>query len=75
MDYSLALPLAISFFSNQQISFLIDFKSSNTSKLSINRYILHVIFFPQLIAGPIVKLNELYSSLDKLFLNNKENRR
>src|SRR5210317_1842292 len=41
MDYSLALPLAISFFSFQQISFLIDFKSSNTSKLSINRYILH----------------------------------
>ena len=72
MDYSLALPLAISFFSFQQISFLIDFKSSNTSKLSINRYILHVIFFPQLIAGPIVKLNELYSSLDKLFINNKE---
>ena len=48
------LPLAISFFTFQQISFLFDTYHNKISKCDFAKYSLFVIFFPQLIAGPIV---------------------
>ncbi len=48
------LPLAISFFTFQQISFLFDTFNEKISHCDFARYCLFVIFFPQLIAGPIV---------------------
>lgn len=48
------LPLAISFFTFQQISFLYDTYAGNVVKCDFARYCLFVVFFPQLIAGPIV---------------------
>ncbi|WP_305989658.1 MBOAT family protein [Roseibium sp. MMSF_3544] len=54
----LVLPLAISFFTFQQISFLIDTYKGDVSKCDFPRYMLFVVFFPQLIAGPIVMQKE-----------------
>lgn len=54
----LVLPLAISFFTFQQISFLIDTYKGNVSHCDFARYTLFVVFFPQLIAGPIVMQKE-----------------
>lgn len=48
------LPLAISFFTFQQISFLLDTWSDKVTACDFKRYVLFVTFFPQLIAGPIV---------------------
>lgn len=48
------LPLAISFFTFQQISFLFDTYHQRIRACSFARYCLFVVFFPQLIAGPIV---------------------
>lgn len=48
------LPLAISFFTFQQIAYLVDAKKQLTSEYSFLNYSLFVTFFPQLIAGPIV---------------------
>lgn len=50
----LILPLAISFYTFQQISFLHDTLVGNLVKCDFKRYVLFVTFFPQLIAGPIV---------------------
>lgn len=50
----LILPLAISFYTFQQISFLHDTLVGNLVKCDFRRYVLFVTFFPQLIAGPIV---------------------
>ncbi|MTI43067.1 D-alanyl-lipoteichoic acid acyltransferase DltB (MBOAT superfamily) [Roseibium hamelinense] len=55
---NLALPLAISFFTFQQISFLIDTYRGDVSDCDFPRYMLFVVFFPQLIAGPIVMQRE-----------------
>jgi len=55
---NLVLPLAISFFTFQQISFLIDTYKGNIIKCDFGRYMLFVVFFPQLIAGPIVMQKE-----------------
>lgn len=50
----IVLPLAISFFTFQQISFLLDTWSDKITACDFKRYVLFVTFFPQLIAGPIV---------------------
>jgi len=51
---NLVLPLAISFFTFQQISFLHDTLVGNIVRCDFKKYVLFVSFFPQLIAGPIV---------------------
>jgi D-alanyl-lipoteichoic acid acyltransferase DltB (MBOAT superfamily) len=50
----IVLPLGISFFTFQQIAFLVDAYRGEVRDLDLTRYGLFVLFFPQLIAGPIV---------------------
>jgi len=56
---SLALPLAISFFTFQQIAYLVDSYREETAEYDFLNYALFVTFFPQLIAGPIVHHKEM----------------
>ncbi len=53
------LPLAISFFTFQQIAYLVDCYKDQAAERSFLRYALFVCFFPQLIAGPIVHHKEM----------------
>lgn len=53
------LPLGISFFTFQQISFIVDTYRGEVADCSLSEYALFVSFFPQLIAGPIVNHNEM----------------
>jgi len=55
----LALPLAISFFTFQQIAYLVDSYRGETREYDFLNYALFVTFFPQLIAGPIVHHAEM----------------
>ena len=55
----LALPLAISFFTLQQIAFLVDSYEGLVKEKSFINYAVFVTFFPQLIAGPIVHHKEM----------------
>jgi D-alanyl-lipoteichoic acid acyltransferase DltB (MBOAT superfamily) len=55
----IALPLAISFFTFQQISYLVDSYKQETQEYDFLNYALFVTFFPQLIAGPIVHHKEM----------------
>ncbi len=55
----LALPLAISFFTFQQIAYLVDSYKNETKEYDFLNYALFVTFFPQLIAGPIVHHSEM----------------
>ena len=55
----LALPLAISFFTLQQIAFLIDSYEGLVKEKNFLDYTIFVTFFPQLIAGPIVHHKEM----------------
>ena len=57
--YHLALPLGISFFTFQQISYLVDSYRGETHEYDFLNYALFVSFFPQLIAGPIVHHKEM----------------
>lgn len=53
------LPLGISFFTFQQLSFLIDRCTGKAEHYSFTNYVTFVTFFPQLIAGPIVLYKEM----------------
>lgn len=55
----IALPLAISFFTFQQIAYIADCYTSPDTDYHLGRYCLFVCFFPQLIAGPIVHHKEM----------------
>jgi D-alanyl-lipoteichoic acid acyltransferase DltB (MBOAT superfamily) len=57
------LPLAISFYTFQQIAFLVDAYRGETGRPRLRDYALFVSFFPQLIAGPIVMHRELLPQL------------
>lgn len=57
---SLALPLGISFYTFQIVSYLIDcYKGKMEEEASFTSFAAYVTMFPQLIAGPIVKYDEV----------------
>ena len=60
------LPIGISFFTFQSMSYIIDLyrKKINVQK-SFLKLLLYISFFPQLIAGPIVRYGDIESALDE----------
>ena len=68
----LALPLAISFYTLQQIAYLVDSYGGLVKEKKFLNYTIFVTFFPQLIAGPIVHHKEMmpqFASLKTKLLN------
>ena len=55
----IVLPLGISFFVFQMVSYLVDVYRGAPAEKSLVQYALYISFFTQLIAGPIVRSNEL----------------
>ncbi|MCY6957732.1 MBOAT family O-acyltransferase [Clostridium brassicae] len=62
----IALPIGISFFTFQGMSYIIDIyrNDANVNK-NIFSVALYISFFPQLIAGPIVKYKDIYTQIRK----------
>ena len=56
---NLPFPLAISFYTFQTIAFLINVYDEDILDVKMKDFFLFVVFFPQLIAGPIVKYNNM----------------
>ena len=63
--HEVILPLAISFFTFQQIAYLVDAYKGKTKEYNFLHYCLFVTFFPQLIAGPIVHHKEMLPQFAK----------
>jgi alginate O-acetyltransferase complex protein AlgI len=57
------LPLGISFFTFQQIAYLVDTYKGKVKEQNLVNYALFVSFFPQLIAGPICHHKEIMPQL------------
>ena len=58
------LPLGISFFTFEQISFLTDVSREDVRHFDFIDYVVFIAFFPRLIAGPILRYNEIAPQLD-----------
>lgn len=56
---NILLPLGISFFTFQQIAYLVDIYRKELSSSDLLSHSLFIVFFPQLIAGPIVHFKEM----------------
>lgn len=61
----LGLPLAISFYTFKQISYLVDAYRGKIKRPQFMQYAAYVTFFPHLIAGPIVRYSEVAGRLDR----------
>lgn len=57
---SIVLPLAISFFTFQQIAYLVDAHGGDVVEHDFLNYCLFITFFPHLIAGPITHHREMF---------------
>lgn len=70
----IAMPLGISFFTFQQISFIVDAYRGEIPKYNFWHYACFVTYFPQLVAGPIVTHDELvpqFNDIEKKKLNSE----
>ncbi len=56
---NLILPIGISFYTFQIVSYLVDALRHTAPSYSLRNFMLFVVLFPQLIAGPIVRHNEI----------------
>jgi len=66
------LPLAISFFTFEQISYLADADAGKTHGYTLLDYALFVAYFPHLIAGPIVRHNDLIPQFRQIRAKNDD---
>src|ERR1700730_11834365 len=57
------LPLGISFFTFQKIAYLVDASRGEVEKHDLLEYCFFVMFFPQLLAGPITHHSEIFSQI------------
>lgn len=57
--YNIVLPIGISFFTFQLVSYLVDVRRGHAKPLRQWDILLYIGFFPHLIAGPIVRHDEL----------------
>jgi alginate O-acetyltransferase complex protein AlgI len=68
------LPLGVSFITFQKIAFLVDVHAKRVRQFTFQDYALFVLFFPQLIAGPIVHYREMMPQFNGASCRfNKEN--
>jgi alginate O-acetyltransferase complex protein AlgI len=63
----IVLPLAISFYSFQQIAFLVDTYHCRLCNLRFRDYVVSVLFFPHLIAGPLIHYNRIMEQFVNTF--------
>ena len=61
----IVLPIGISFYTFQGLSYVIDvYRQPETGTRSLGKLILYISFFPQLIAGPIIKYHDVSAQID-----------
>jgi hypothetical protein len=57
--FDIVLPLGISFFTFHHIMYLVDLRRGKAPLYPLDRYALYISFFPQAIAGPLVRWSEV----------------
>ena len=65
-NFNIIIPLAISFFTFQQIALLFDIRDKIVRPLPLLDHLFFVSFFPQLIAGPIVLAKNFFPQIEAI---------
>ena len=61
----LALPLGISFFTFHHIMYLADLRAGRAPSFGLVKYALYISFFPQVLAGPLVRWSEIMHQFEE----------
>jgi len=64
-DLGLVMPLGISFYAIQMIGYLLDLQRGKAKPSNLSTFMAFVLFFPQLLAGPIVSHRRMMLEFDK----------
>ncbi|MBE7243520.1 MAG: MBOAT family protein [Actinomycetospora chiangmaiensis] len=59
------LPLGISFFTFHHIMYLTDLRAGRAPGFGLTKYALYIAFFPQVLAGPLVRWSEIMHQFDE----------
>ena len=71
-----ALPIGISFFTFQKLTYSVDvYRKVHKPLNKVTDYALYILMFPQLIAGPIVRYNEIADQIEDRSANETMNNR
>ncbi len=70
---ALILPIGISFYTFQSISYLVDIHKLKVKRPAFTNYLMYMMFFPHLVAGPIVRAKDFLPQLTKKFSLKKSN--
>lgn len=63
---SIILPIGISFFTFHGLSYIIDvYRDKKLVQKNVSNLLLYITFFPQLVAGPIVRYHDISQQLNK----------
>lgn len=68
---SLVLPLAISFYTFQITAFIVDVYRGEVERVDLADFLVFILFFPQLIAGPIMRHHDFLDQLNNPQLNER----
>ncbi len=69
-ELQIALPIGISFFTFQALSYVVDvYRGETEASKSLVNVALYISFFPQLIAGPIVKYRDINQQIENRTYN------
>src|SRR3954452_24367459 len=61
----IALPLGISFFTFHHVMYLTDLRAGRAPRYDLVRYALYIAFFPQVLAGPLVRWSEIMHQFEE----------
>src|SRR5581483_1002583 len=61
---SITLPVGISFFTFQALSYVIDIYRRTFEPVTLGKFAVYLSFFPHLVAGPIVRASEFLPQLE-----------
>ncbi|WP_414474235.1 MBOAT family O-acyltransferase [Microvirga sp. M2] len=63
--WDIGLPLGISFFTFHHVMYLVDLKAGRAPRYGLVRYALYIAFFPQVLAGPLVRWSEIMHQFEE----------
>ncbi len=65
----LVLPIGISFYTFETITYVVDvYRKKHEPVQQFSDYLLYILFFPKLIAGPIVRFHEIADQINNRFI-------
>lgn len=63
--FTIILPIAISFYTFQIVAYLVDcYRGTISERIEFRKYVVFILYFPQFIAGPIMRSTDFISQID-----------